>query len=175
MTIKLCKQYICKMEEDMAKMHNRHIQMVKEMEDSFQRDNANEYQEWKENAKSRIKAYRKAIEELIIQLEQAQTEKNEAAIELKHQISIAKHYEENQENWENIRIQEIEELKLIHEDELNRKLQENKNKIISYEGQIEDLNMHISSIKKDSDNLCRKYKLELDKIVKTDIEISVKG
>lgn len=51
MTIKLCKQYIHKMEEDMGKLHHRHIDMMKELEHNFNQDNYTQFQTWKNTAK----------------------------------------------------------------------------------------------------------------------------
>ena len=180
-TIKMLKQYIQKMENDIAQLHKRHKDMIKEVEEDFQKDNFNEFLEWKNSAKSRMKMYKKVIKELILQLEQLEKDKSQIISELKDEISkrkyeiesISAQYESDQTKWDNDK--DTYE-NIIDEQQVKiHNLKENEKKLISYEGQIEDLNMHIISIKRDYENLIRKHHKEIEKIEKRHLDLEVKG
>lgn len=65
MPIKFAKEHIIKIEEDMKKMHERHVRLMREMDENYKmiEQETQEYyieflQKWKEVAKQKIHQYR---------------------------------------------------------------------------------------------------------------------
>ena len=168
------------MESEIGQLHRRHKNMIKEVEEDFLDDNFSRIQEWKNTAKARMNMYKKVIKELITQMEQLEKEKAEVVTELKDEIGnrryeiegITKQYENDQQMWQS----EKDRYEMVIHDQNNRaeRFKENENRLISYEGQIEDLNMHIGSIKRDYENLVRKHRKEMEEVERGHVERSVK-
>lgn len=71
MPIKFAKEHIIKIEEDMKKMHERHVRLMREMDENYKliEQETQEYyieflQKWKEIAKQKISQYRANIEQI---------------------------------------------------------------------------------------------------------------
>ena len=67
--VEFAKIHMQKIEEDMYKMHERHVKLMREMDENYKEieKETQEYyleflQKWKEVAKSKITQYKKAIE-----------------------------------------------------------------------------------------------------------------
>lgn len=72
MPVEFAKQHILKMEEDMRKLHDRHVKLMREMDENYNliEQETQEYyieflQKWKELAKAKIANYRQQCEILI--------------------------------------------------------------------------------------------------------------
>jgi hypothetical protein len=83
MPIEFAKEHIIKIEEDMKKMHERHVKLMREMDQNYKRieEETQEYyieflRKWKEVAKQRILQYRKNTESLSQEKERIEKEKN---------------------------------------------------------------------------------------------------
>lgn len=184
-TVKYAKDYIRKMEEDIKSLHNRHVRLMKEMEESYkhlEKDNEDKQLKNEENLQ-RIKNYRVAIKELIKQTEELNQEKEEAVKNLKEHIEnlekekaeFTEQYHQDQENWENEHLEEVEAMKEDFEEMMRVKDNEHQRSIISYEGQIEDLNRELSSLHTEKVNLLKKCQQEIEQVNQRDIDISVKS
>lgn len=83
MPIQFAKEHIIKIEEDMKKMHERHVKLMREMDQNYKliEEETQEYyieflRKWKEVAKQRILQYRKNTESLSQEKERIEKEKN---------------------------------------------------------------------------------------------------
>ena len=83
MPIQFAKEHIIKIEEDMKKMHERHVKLMREMDQNYKliEEETQEYyieflRKWKEVAKQRILQYRKITESLSQEKERIEKEKN---------------------------------------------------------------------------------------------------
>ena len=83
MPIQFAKEHIIKIEEDMKKMHERHVKLMREMDQNYKliEEETQEYyieflRKWKEVAKQRILQYRKNTESLSQEKEWIEKEKN---------------------------------------------------------------------------------------------------
>jgi len=81
--IQFAKEHIIKIEEDMKKMHERHVKLMREMDQNYKliEEETQEYyieflRKWKEVAKQRILQYRKNTESLSQEKERIEKEKN---------------------------------------------------------------------------------------------------
>jgi hypothetical protein len=70
--IEFAKQHILKIEEDMKKMHDRHVKLMREMDENYRliETETQEYyieflQKWKELAKNKIARYRQQCDDLV--------------------------------------------------------------------------------------------------------------
>ena len=86
--IQFAKEHIMKIEEDMKKMHERHVKLMREMDENYKliEQETQEYyieflQKWKEVAKQKIQQYRKTTEELTKEKEKIMKDR-EAQIQL---------------------------------------------------------------------------------------------
>jgi hypothetical protein len=80
--IYFAKEHIIKIEEDMKKMHERHVNLMREMDKNYKliEEETQEYyieflKKWKEVAKQRIQSYRKTTEALTLEKEKIEKEK----------------------------------------------------------------------------------------------------
>ena len=69
--MEFAKAHIAKIEEDMKRMHERHVKLMREMDNNYKmiEQETQEYyidflQKWREVAKSKITQYRKQSEQL---------------------------------------------------------------------------------------------------------------
>ncbi|CDW82915.1 kinesin-like calmodulin-binding protein zwichel [Stylonychia lemnae] len=83
--IEFAKNHIQKIEEDMKRMHDRHVVLMREMDENYkliEKETQDYYleflQKWKDVAKSKITQYRKAIDLLYNEKDQIQKEKDKA-------------------------------------------------------------------------------------------------
>ena len=83
MPIQFAKEHIIKLEEDMKKMHERHVKLMREMDENYKliEQETQEYyieflQKWKEVAKQKIQQYRKTTETLALEKEKITIEKD---------------------------------------------------------------------------------------------------
>jgi|TARA_B110000285_G_scaffold233171_1_gene306150 hypothetical protein len=81
--IQFAKEHIIKIEEDMKKMHERHVRLMREMDENYkliEKETQEYYIEflgkWKEVAKSKIQQYRKNTESLALEKDKMQKEKD---------------------------------------------------------------------------------------------------
>lgn len=84
MPIQFAKEHIIKIEEDMKKMHERHVRLMREMDENYKliEKETQEYyieflQKWKEVAKQKIKQYRINTEQLALEKERVTKEKDQ--------------------------------------------------------------------------------------------------
>lgn len=85
MPIEFAKAHIAKIEEDMKNMHERHVKLMREMDQNYKmiEKETQEYyieflQKWREVAKSKITQYRRQSEQFQHEKEALSKEKEEA-------------------------------------------------------------------------------------------------
>ena len=142
----------------------------------------NELSEWKQNAKVKLKNYKIAIKELLKQVDEARAKHEVAISDLKREneqlkdekAELMKEYLQEQRNWEDEHNEEMDQIKQEYEYRLEQN-RDIENRLISNEGQIEDLNREISALHDEKSKLLRKWKFEVDMLKQQEIELSVQG
>ena len=129
MPIEFAKAHIGRIEEDMKRMHERHVNLMREMDTNYKliEEETQEYyieflQKWRELAKNKISQYRRQSEQLLQENQVLQKEKQNEVSALKDQLQAALHEKQKQmQQWKqdiDERDAMLEQIRISHEEQL---------------------------------------------------------
>eukprot|EP00347_Sterkiella_histriomuscorum_P020786 403336463 len=175
--IEFAKKHIQKIEEDMQRMHERHVKLLREMDENYkliEKETQEYYLEflskWKEVARNKITQYRRAIDQLYTDIENAKRDKEKAVETLnekttQHQIEKAKMLKEHNEDLQ-MRDDEIDQLK-----SQNRKL-ERENSEFKY--QLGDKDFKIRELHNDMQRLREEYQKDKEDLENENAKLEIR-
>lgn len=146
--VEFAKQHILKVEEDMKKLHDRHVKLMREMDENYnliEQETQDYYIEflskWKELAKSKIANYRQQCEVLIAEKVQVVKNKDLQIENLNEVIALSvKDREKLMREYGSevaMRETEIESLKIRFEEDLIKKEKEKTHMRQMYEEKLQ--------------------------------------
>lgn len=178
-------EYIKKLESEIKSFHKKNIFLRNEIQTMFENfyKELNDLSDWKKNAKTKLKNYKIAIQELMRQIEEIKTKNAETVTLLKQKYSEAKNekakilqeYHSAQIEWENEHNAELEGLRSEFAEVLANKEEEFQRQVISNEGQIEDMMREIERLRDEKSSIVKKWKIDKETILRVDLEVAVKG
>ena len=184
-TIKYINEYSVKMDEDITEMHSRQKDLRKEAIERYKQLQQEwiKLSEWKQRGMVQLRNYKIALKEIIRELEEKCKENDDLKIAKEDEIekikrdklNIMKDWKEDKENWKKMCEEECNRIKEEIEHEYHLKIEEFQHKIIDCEGQIEDSNRELASVKSEKLALQRKFKAEIARINQFDLQVSVRS
>ena len=185
LTFQYINEYVIKMDEDIKEMHSRQVNLRKEAIESCKQiqQECVKLNDWKKKGIAKIKNYKIALKEIINQYDEKwkevtdliETNKSEIDRLLLEKAKIMKEWREDQENWKRRWEEDVSQAKEEFEYEFSIKENEFRHKIIDYEGQIEDLNRELNSLRNEKSSMIRKYKAEFENMKNIELQISVRS
>lgn len=154
--IEFAKQHILKIEEDMKKMHERHVKLMREMDENYRmiEQETQEYyieflQKWKELAKAKIARYRQQCDELVAEKVQIVKNKDQQLETFNDRITtLLKEKERLMRDYANdirLRESEMESMRIAFNEDLAKKEREKT----QLKHRLEEANQRVSSLERD--------------------------
>lgn len=185
LTFQYINEYVIKMDEDIKEMHSRQVNLRKEAIESCKQiqQECVKLNDWKKKGITKIKNYKIALKEIINQYDEKCKEVTDLIESNKTEIDrlnlekakIMKEWREDQQNWKQRWEEDVNRAKEEFEYEFSIKENEFRHKIIDYEGQIEDLNRELTSLRNEKSSMIRRYKAEIENIKNQELQISVRS